>query len=116
MRNKLKNYISILLCFFLFHKSVSANEPFVFNVTEIEIINNGNTVKGYKGGTATTDDGLKIEAENFVYDKVLNILNAYGNVKVTNDLSNYKIFTENLSNISIYKIKNNKSSIKFLVL
>jgi len=64
MKNKLKNYISILLCFFLFHKTVSANEPFVFNVTEIEIIENGNQINGYKGGTATSEDGSTISAQN----------------------------------------------------
>jgi len=81
MKNKLKNYISILLCFFLFHKIVSANEPFVFNVTEIEIIENGNQINGYKGGTATSEDGSTISAQNFFYNKLTNILETSGNVK-----------------------------------
>ena len=81
MKNKLKNYISILLCFFLFHKTVSANEPFVFNVTEIEIIENGNQINGYKGGTATSEDGSTISAQNFFYNKLTNILETSGNVK-----------------------------------
>ena len=81
MKNKLKNYISILLCFFLFHKTVSANEPFVFNVTEIEIIENGNQINGYKGGTATSEDGSAISAQNFFYNKLTNILETSGNVK-----------------------------------
>ena len=81
MKNKLKNYISILLCFFLFHKTVSANEPLVFNVTEIEIIENGNQINGYKGGTATSEDGSTISAQNFFYNKLTNILETSGNVK-----------------------------------
>jgi len=81
MRNKLKNYISILLFFFLFHKSVSANEPFEFNVTEIEIIENGNQINGYKGGIATSEDGSTISAQNFFYNKLTNILETSGNVK-----------------------------------
>ena len=81
MKNKLKNYISILFCFFLFHKTVSANEPFVFNMTEIEIIENGNQINGYKGGTATSEDGSTISAQNFFYNKLTNILETSGNVK-----------------------------------
>src|SRR5210317_2164098 len=81
MKNKLKNYISILFCFFLFHKTVSANESFVFNVTEIEIIENGNQIYGYKGGTATSEDGSTISAQNLFYNKLTNILETSGNVK-----------------------------------
>ena len=63
-------FFSILLSLF----SVNANEQFNFDVTEIEVTNDGNTFKGYKGGTATTQEGLKISAEEFEYDKILNIL------------------------------------------
>jgi hypothetical protein len=52
MRNKLKNYILIFFCFFLLWKNVYANEPFVFNVTEIEVLENGNQINGYKGGNS----------------------------------------------------------------
>ena len=53
MKNKLKFYIHFF-CFFLLSKSLNANEPFIFNVTEIEILENGNQINGYKGGTATS--------------------------------------------------------------
>tara|TARA_S200000501_G_scaffold322991_1_gene319368 strand:- start:3288 stop:5747 length:2460 start_codon:yes stop_codon:yes gene_type:complete len=99
MKNNILQFLSLVIISFSITLNVYSNEPFNFDITEIEIIDNGNTVKGYKGGTATTDDGLKIEAENFVYDKILNILNAYGNVKITNDLSNYKIFSEKITYI-----------------
>ena len=79
MRNKLKSYISIFFCFFLLCKSVNANEPFVFNVTEIEILEDGNQINGYKGGTATSEDNSTITAENFFYNKLTNILEASGN-------------------------------------
>ena len=81
MINKLKSYISILFCFFLLSKSVDAKEPFVFNVTEIEILENGNQIYGYKGGTAISEDGSTITAENFFYNKLTNILETSGNVK-----------------------------------
>jgi LPS-assembly protein len=81
MKNKLKSFILIFFCFFLLCKSVNSNEPFIFNVTEIEILENGNQINGYKGGTATSKDGSIISAENFFFNKLTNILEATGNVK-----------------------------------
>ena len=52
----------IISNFSLFHflitviKNVHANEPFEFNITEIEILQNGNQINGYKGGTAVSED------------------------------------------------------------
>jgi LPS-assembly protein len=81
MRNKFKSSIFILLSFFLVFSSLNANEPFIFDVTEIEILENGNLINGYKGGTATSQDGSTISAENFYYNKLTNILETIGNVK-----------------------------------
>jgi LPS-assembly protein len=88
MRNKLKNFISIFFCFFILCKSVNANEPFVFNVTEIEILEDGNQINGYKGGTATSEDGSTITAENFFYNKLTNILETSGNVQYLDKIKN----------------------------
>src|SRR6056300_1706822 len=121
MKNKLKNYISILLCFFLFHKTVSANEPFVFNVTEIEIIENGNQINGYKGGTATSEDGSTISAQNFFYNKLTNILETSGNVKyidkekniiITADKAIYLKNDEKIFTIGNSKVVNYNNTIK----
>ena len=71
MRNKLISYISILFCFVLISKSLNANEPFTFNVTEIEILEDGNQINGYKGGTATSEDGSTIFGENFFFNKYI---------------------------------------------
>jgi len=88
MKNKLKTYISFLFCFFLLSESAYANEPFIFNVTEIEILENGNQINGYKGGTATSEDGSTISAENFFYNKLTNILETSGNVKYLDNVKN----------------------------
>ncbi|MBD1168237.1 organic solvent tolerance protein [Pelagibacterales bacterium SAG-MED06] len=93
MRNKLKNYILVFFCFFLLSKNVCANEPFVFNVTEIEILESGNQINGYKGGTATSEDGSIITAENFFYNKLTNILETSGNVKYLDKIKNIVITT-----------------------
>ncbi|MDC0438795.1 organic solvent tolerance protein [Candidatus Pelagibacter sp.] len=84
MRNKFKNYILILLSLFLSCKSASTSEPFIFNITEIEILDNGNQINGFGGGTATSEDGSTITAENFYYNKLTNILETTGDVKYLN--------------------------------
>ena len=91
MKNKLKIYISVLFCFFLLTKSVNANEPFIFNVTEIEVLEDGNQINGYNGGTATSKDGVIIFAKNFFYNKLTNILETSGNVKYLDKINNIVI-------------------------
>ena len=65
MKNKFKSFIFIFLFFFVGLKSTFANEPFVFEVTEIDILKDGNQINGYKGGTITSEDKSIITAENF---------------------------------------------------
>ena len=81
MKNKFINFILILLCLIFLSKNGSTNEPYIFDVTEIEILENGNQIYGYKGGTATSEDGSIITAENFFYNKLTNILETSGNVQ-----------------------------------
>ena len=113
MRNKFKSYIFIFIISFLELKSVNANEPFVFDVTEIEILENGNQVNGYKRGTVTSEDGSTITAENFYYNKLTNILEAAGNIKYLDKTKNI-IITANKAiylknNEMIYAIGNSKA-------
>ena len=81
MINNSKFFFFFIFIYFTLNISVKANEVFVFDVTEIEILENGNKIKGYNGGTATADDGSKITADQFFYNKLTNILEAQGNVK-----------------------------------
>ncbi len=99
MKNNIQYLIIIIIINISILASSNSDEPFNFNVTELKITDNGNTVSGYKGGTVTTDDGLKINANNFKYDKLLNILNAYGNVKIIDTLNNYIILSEKITYI-----------------
>ena len=91
MRNKFKSSIFIFIILFLTCKSANTNEPFVFDVTEVEILENGNQIKGYKGGTATSQDGSTISAKNFYYNKLTNILETFGNVKYFDKTKNIVI-------------------------
>ncbi len=94
MKNKFKYFLFVLFYCLLLLKNVDANEPFIFNVTEIEILEKGNQINGYKGGTASTEDGSKIYAENFFYNKITNILEAIGNVEYKNDAKNVTITSD----------------------
>ena len=70
----MKNKILFLILFIslqnLFFLTLNANEEFIFDVTEIEILEEGKVIKGLKKGTIKTDDGIIIDSNSFLYDKV----------------------------------------------
>ena len=72
----------------------SAQDEFKFNITEIEISDDGNLIIGSKGGKAETYNGHEITAENFVYNKSKNILNVKGNVKFIDNNINLTVFSD----------------------
>ena len=113
MKNKLRYFLLIIFYSLLLLKTVKANEPFVFNVTEIEILENGNQINGYKGGTATSEDGSTITAKSFFYNKLTNILEAIGNVKYVDVSNNVIIKTDKAiyfkNNEKVYTIENSKA-------
>ena len=81
MKNKIIKIIVIFLIFksFVIFK-VNSSEKFNFDITEIEISENGNRIKGLKRGTITSNDNLIINANEFDYEKISNILILKGNV------------------------------------
>jgi len=113
MKSKFAYFLLIIFYSVLTFKAVNANEPFVFNVTEIEILENGDQINGYKGGTATSEDGSTITAKNFFYNKLTNILETTGGVKYV-DVSNNIIITSNRAiyfknDEKVYAIGNSKA-------
>jgi LPS-assembly protein len=94
MKNNFINFLIILLLIIVTIKKVNANEPFIFDITEIEILEKGNQINGYKGGTATSKDGSTITAEKFFYNKLTNILETIGNVKYLDKTKNIIITTD----------------------
>ena len=93
--NILLLYLLIFLNFIFFNK-VQSEDVFNFDVTEVEILEDGNIFKGIKGGKVSTDDGVYITAENFKYNKILNILYADGNVVVDDANEGIKIYTNEI--------------------
>ena len=76
MKNKILQYLLILSLHFIVIQKANALEQFNFDVTNIEILENGKIFKGLNKGVIKTD-GLIIEADEFEYNKPLNIFNAW---------------------------------------
>ena len=71
--------------------SVSSDE-FNFNITELQITENGNTIKGVNGGIVTSKNNeIIITADNFKYNKFTTLLEAEGNVKLIDKIQNIVI-------------------------
>ena len=104
MKNNLKFFNLLIFLIFAFHISANGNEQFNFNVTEIEITEDGNKYKGSKRGVISTNDGLIINADNFVYDKNLNLLNANGNIIIEDPNKELKIFADKITYLKDQKI------------
>ena len=81
MKSKFYNYLLILFLNIFFINASIAIEQFKFNITELEITDKGNLIKGSKGGVAKTADGVEIIGNTFIYNKITNILEVIGNVK-----------------------------------
>ncbi len=103
----------IILFVNLFITNTYGVEQFNFDVTEVEITENGNKFVGYKRGKISTIDGVTIDADRFEYDKKSNILNAKGKVKIEDKVNNYIIYTENITYLKnqefIFTKKNSKA-------
>ena len=96
MTSNLKNIILVFLFIFTFNNSY-ASEQFTFDVTEIQITENGNKFIGTNRGRIQTDNGIIIKADEFIYNKELNILDASGNVQIEDKINNYFIYSNNIT-------------------
>ena len=63
------------------------SEEFIFEVSDLEITDNGNIYRGNNRGTIKTDNQLKLISNNFEYLKKINRLEANGDVQLF-DLNN----------------------------
>ena len=97
MKNRLLYIFLIIIFGNLFSINTYSAEVFNFDVTEAEIIDEGNTFIGKNGGTAITEDGTVIKANNFEYDKITNILIAIGNVEIDDKKENIIIYSQKIT-------------------
>ncbi len=107
--------IKIIFFIFIFFNSniLLGQEQFNFDITEIEIKENGNKFFGLKRGTITSDSGVSIDADKFIYDKIQNIIDAQGNVKITDKLNDVIIYSNEITYLKndeiIYTTGNSKA-------
>ena len=91
MKNKFYQYFLIFIFSCFINVNANGADIFNFDVTELEIIEEGNKIIGKLGGTATSEDGTVIKADNFEYDKIENILIAFGSVEIIDKEKNILI-------------------------
>ena len=86
MKNK---FIAILfiLAFNLNFLKLAVADEFIFEVSNIEIIENGTIYQGKNRGKIITDNQIELVSNNFEYLKKINQLEANGNVQLT-DIKN----------------------------
>jgi len=97
MTDKLIYIFFIFIFNILFNFNSYGGEVFNFDVTEVEIIDEGNIFIGKKGGIATSEDGTTIKAKNFKYNKITNILIATGDVEIDDKKENLIIFSQKIT-------------------
>ena len=112
MKNKIFKFAFIIF-FLIIPVSSNSQEQFNFDITQIDILQNGNKFVGTKRGTITSNNGIEINADEFEYDKKLNVLKARGNVQIVDEINNYEIFSQNIiyekNNDFIYTNKKSKA-------
>ena len=97
MKNKIVLTLTIVFLNFFFIGQSNAQDQFSFNVSEIEILEDGNKIIGSKRGEISTGDGILIEADNFIYKKKENLLNANGKVIIKDTINNYNIYSNDIT-------------------
>ena len=100
MKNNFIRTFTIFITFLSLFTATFADE-FNFNVTEIQIYENGNLIKGIKGGTVTTENNIIIIADNFEYNKLTTLFKAIGNAKLIDQNENITIESN-----EVYYLKN----------
>ena len=115
MLNKLLIIFTIILNNFFLYYAYS-DDQIIFDVSQIEVLEGGNKIIGKKRGTISTNDGVIINADEFEYDKIKNVLKAKGNITVNDKTNDYIINSENilyLKNQEKIQIKGRSSSLIF---
>ena len=100
MKNNFIRTFTIFITFLSLFTATFADE-FNFNVTEIQIYEDGNLIKGVKGGTVTTENNIIIIADNFEYNKLTTLFKAIGNAKLIDQNENITIESN-----EVYYLKN----------
>ena len=104
MKNKIYSLLIILILSILFLTKLNSEEIFIFNISELQVTDDGNLYRGFNGGEAYIEDEISIKAENFEYNKITNILIANKDVVFEDKNKNITIIAEEI----IYEKNNEK--------
>ena len=110
MKSKLLFISTVILILILNYSKALSSEQFNFDVTEIEILNDGNLIKGLKRGTITINNEIIINSDKFKFDKVSNILFTEGNVVIEDTVKKQFILGDEITyykNLNKFIAKNN---------
>ena len=89
-----KTLIFFLIISNLIFLNLYGDDQINFDVSEIEILDSGKKIVGKNRGTITTESGIIIQADEFEFDKVKNILQAKGNITIEDKLNNYNFIAK----------------------
>ena len=112
----MRNNIIILLLLLSFVCKAYANDQFTFDVSKIEISENGNKIVGTNRGLITSNSGIIIEADEFEYSKNNNLLKVSGNVIVNNPLKKYQIFSNKILYLKTRTLYQQKIKLNLLII
>ncbi len=90
MKNKIF-FTIFLIILYLGSANISTAQEFIFEVSDIEITDNGNIYKGNNRGKIITNTQIELLSDNFEYLKKTNQLRANGNVKLLDVKNNITI-------------------------
>jgi len=96
MKNKFLKLLSIIFSLVLIFSNVYAQQVFNFDVSEIQIKENGNKFYGNKRGTVSSTDKILITSDRFEYNKITNVLSLFGNIFIEDNQNKIKIFAERI--------------------
>ena len=94
MPNKI--ILIFLIIFNLIIFNANSDDQINFDVSEIQILDEGNKIIGKDRGTITTNSGIIIDADEFEFNKVKNILKAKGNIIIKDKINNYDFKSDNI--------------------
>ena len=114
MKNKIYNIFKIIFFIIFLVSNAQSTDQFIFNITEVEILENGNLFKGLNKGTVKTNDGIIINANTFEYNKSLNILKAKGDVQIEDTINQYSIFSDDITYLKNEEIISTKGNSKVI--
>ncbi len=106
MQNKLTIIFFIILNLTIFN--ANSDDQINFDVSEIQILDGGNKIIGKNRGTITTNNGIIIEADEFEFNKIKNVLKAKGNINIQDKVNSFSFAAQNI----LYNQNNEKIVIK----